>query len=57
MAIAKIDPRPSHAEWDERLEKRRKKIAKEKAKKAAAKKAAAASEAKREKRLHSWRNP
>ena len=47
MAIAKIDPRPSHAEWDERLEKRRKKIAKEKAKKAAARKAAeATSEAK-----------
>lgn len=32
MAIAKIDPRPSHAEWDERLEKRRKKQAKAKAK-------------------------
>ncbi|MFA6829501.1 MAG: hypothetical protein WCR67_02200 [Bacilli bacterium] len=46
MAIAKIDPRPSHAEWDERLEKRRKKAAKEKAKRLAAAKAEKAVEAK-----------
>jgi hypothetical protein len=37
MAIAKIDPRPAQREWDERLEKRRKKQAKAKAKAKAAK--------------------